>query len=572
VALLLLAGLVADVLLGRVTNAQDWLVHTREVQLKLAQARSLLTAAETAQRGYLITGETQLLTPFRSAQPALHTTVTEIAELTKDNPRQQARVPDLQAVVAQRMAALADVLHLAEAGRPADAAAMVRSGPGHALMVRASALLDEMEAEEDRLLQARLLRVEQESTAARWMLGALTLTGTVLLLGLHRSLSRSERRLRDSAELTRALVDHAPAYVRLHSNGNDTPLENRLYRQARQNDAALAGWLDRQLHEQEAQARARGQPVLLRASTTEANGTRHFQGASFPVMSDDGRLLGVGSFLTDVSALEQARAELEALTHTLEQQVLQRTARLTEANAELEAFSYMVSHDLRAPLRAVQGFATALMEDAGAKLSEGEREFLHRILTAAGRMDRLIEDLLGYGRLSRVALAIQPVALDAVLDRALAALAADIDTTGASVQVQRPLPVVQGQATVLAQVFQNLLANALKFVAPGTRPEVQVEAVDTAAGSVKVMVRDNGIGIAAQDQARIFTAFERLHGEERYAGSGIGLAVVKKGVERLGGQVGVHSTPGRGSCFWIELPRWGSEPLPAASASKELAP
>jgi signal transduction histidine kinase len=429
-------------------------------------------------------------------------------------------------------------------------------------MRQARALLDEMQAEEDRLLQERLATVQRQEWMARAMLAVLTVSGASLLVGLHLAMARGERRLRDSEELVRSLVDNAPALVRLRTPDGRPKLENRPYQGMRQTHEADAAWLDAQLARLETQALSSGAPVSEALAQPGAEGARHFQGASFPVQGDDGSVLGVGSILTDVSALERARAELQQLTETLEEQVRQRTARLTEANAELEAFSYMVSHDLRAPLRAVQGFAQALAEDAGPLLGEENRGFIDRIDHAAQRMDRLIEDLLAYGRLSRAEISSTPVPLQAALEEALQWLGPQLQASGAQVQVAPSMPAVSAHPAVLGQVLQNLLANAFKFVAPGVRPRVVVSAERRAGGWVRMTVQDNGIGIEPEDQDRIFTPFERLHGAERYAGSGIGLAIVKRGIERLGGRVGLASRAGEGSSFWFELREAAPDAIP----------
>jgi PAS domain S-box-containing protein len=258
-------------------------------------------------------------------------------------------------------------------------------------------------------------------------------------------------------------------------------------------------------------------------------------------------------------AIEQAkmRADLHRHAEDLEARVAQRTQALQDVNAELNSFAYSVSHDLRTPLRSMQGFAEALLEDYGNRLDETGHDYAKRIVAASRRMDQLIQDLLTYSRLSRAELELQPVALDPLLkgvaiqveEQAQAATPERLPT----IEVLEPLPIVVGHRGVLTQVFVNLLTNATKFVAPEVTPHVTVSA-ETRQDRVRVTVADNGIGIAEEHQERIFRVFERLHRLDAYPGTGIGLAIVRKGIDRLGGRSGVDSSPGQGSCFWVELP------------------
>lgn len=254
-------------------------------------------------------------------------------------------------------------------------------------------------------------------------------------------------------------------------------------------------------------------------------------------------------------ALERARMLEQVRTQAseLESRVAERTAELEEANAELESFGYSVAHDLRAPLRAMQGFGQALREDYAGRLDDEGQDYLRRIEASAEELDRLIRDLLDYSRLGRLEMRLLPVNLGEVVGEALDVLEEEIREREAVVRVENSLPVVTGHRVVLMQAVGNLISNALKFVPAGTPPLVRV-AAEPRDGWVRLWVEDNGIGIAPEHQERIFQVFERLHGPESYPGTGIGLAIVRRGVKRMGGRVGVESARGQGSRFWIELP------------------
>jgi signal transduction histidine kinase len=237
----------------------------------------------------------------------------------------------------------------------------------------------------------------------------------------------------------------------------------------------------------------------------------------------------------------------------LEARVQERTAELERSRADLEAFSYSVSHDLRAPLRAVEGFSQALLEDYGEKLEETGRDYAERLRGAAHTMDGLIHDLLAYSRLGRAEMLMVPVSLAEVVKEALQTMQGEIAERKARVAVEPDLPAVVGHPTTLVQVVLNLLRNAVKFMPPGETPRVKVYA-NPGGERVRLYVRDNGIGVDPRYHERIFLPFERLHGAERYPGTGIGLSIVRRGVERMGGRAGVISAVGEGSRFWIELP------------------
>ncbi len=270
------------------------------------------------------------------------------------------------------------------------------------------------------------------------------------------------------------------------------------------------------------------------------------QPVAVPLRADElGRLAG---------AFDVMVAHVRESQQGLEERVRARTAELEDRNAELEAFAYSISHDLRAPLRAMQGFSLALLEDYGDRLDAAGRRYAERVITAARTMDRLIDDLLAYSRLARAELRLVPLDLGRLMRSSLDQLDGEVQGREARITVAEPLPAVVGHGATLAQVFVNLIANAIKFVPTGRAPEVLVRA-EPQGQRVRVWVEDNGIGIAAEHHERIFRVFERLHRAEDYPGTGIGLAIVRKGVERMGGRVGLESALGSGSKFWIDLPR-----------------
>jgi PAS domain S-box-containing protein len=253
-------------------------------------------------------------------------------------------------------------------------------------------------------------------------------------------------------------------------------------------------------------------------------------------------------------AIQQARLREKLQRHAveLEHRVAERTAELQEVNAELEAFAYTVSHDLRAPLRTMQGMAQALMEDYAGRLDPVAHNYAQFIVDAAQQMDTMIQDLLAYSRLSRTDMHLQMVSVSSIVEEALGQLKAELDQRQAQVVIEGPLHCVLGHPATLVQVVVNLLTNAVKFVAAGVAPQVRIR-TESQGEWVRLWVEDNGIGIAPEHRKQIFKVFERLHSMETYPGTGIGLAIVRRAVERMGGRVKVESEVGRGSRFAIEL-------------------
>ncbi len=306
--------------------------------------------------------------------------------------------------------------------------------------------------------------------------------------------------------------------------------------------------------------RRRGLPEYVLRTATEQG---HFEGEGWRVRKDGGRfwasivvtalrdeegvLYGFSKVTRDMSDRKALLEELKRHADELELRVQERE----QSNAELEAFAYSVSHDLRAPLRAIVGFAEALQEDCAKDLNQQGREYLEEIIKAAGRMNLLVQDLLEYGRISRVDLELAPINLRDSVENAIRQLGND---HGGSLDVLVPHDLwVRAHQQALTQVTFNLLSNALKFHEKGLSPEVYLSAA-AHNGFVRLSVIDKGIGIAPQHRERIWQVFERLHDRETYPGTGIGLAIVKRAVTRMSGSCGLESEVGKGSTFWIELP------------------
>ncbi|MBI2510602.1 MAG: PAS domain S-box protein [Opitutae bacterium] len=250
--------------------------------------------------------------------------------------------------------------------------------------------------------------------------------------------------------------------------------------------------------------------------------------------------------------LRAAQAQLQAHAALLEEKVQERTHSLRDAIAQMEEFSYTVSHDLRAPLRAMNTYAQALVEDFGPQLDPAARHYLERIQRSSQRMEKLTHDVLTYSRIARSEVKLAPIDLEALLRDTIYQYA-EFQPPHADLKVSRSLHDVLGHELSLGQCIANLLTNAVKFVAPGVHPRIRIH-TELSGDIVRLWIVDNGIGIEPQYQARLFQVFERLHDRQRYEGTGIGLAIVRKAIDKMGGRCGVESDGSNGSRFWIELP------------------
>jgi PAS domain S-box-containing protein len=618
--------------------------HTHQVLTELEATLSALKDAETGQRSYLLTGETRYLEPYKSATSGLIEKLDKLQKLTADNNRQQQRVRSLKIAIDSKLAELQETIEIRRQKNLEAALQIVKSDKGKQIMGGIRQQVAVMVKEEHQLLQER--SQESDASANFTVLTFTIATGvSLLLLALVYYLVQRDRTLRDYAEKRqnqlleelehdrnslqvteqrfRGAILNAPLPIILHADNGEILQINGAWTEISGYEHSeiptIEEWTEKaygshkqlikagidQLHQLN-QRVYEGEFMI----TTARGENRIWDFYSAPLGKlADGRNLVISTAI-DITERKQAEAEISLLNATLERRVEERTAQLQAANEELEAFTYSVAHDLRAPLRGMQGLAEALLEDYSQNFDELGQEYAQQIVNSGQQLQQLIEDLLAYSRLSRADLGLQIVDLDSAVAEALERVKADTESRQAQICVRSPLPAVLAHHTTLVQVIANLVSNAIKFV-EATPPQVQVWCEDIERGGVgewekrrvgkeengrggesgrmgeggnrkegegesgrggewensylpitnsqqpantiRLWVEDNGIGIATEHQKRIFGVFERLHGIESYPGTGIGLAIVQKGVERMGGQVGVESQVGKGSRFWIEL-------------------
>ena len=541
----------------------QWIGHTHDVLAAIDAVASATTTAEAGTRGFALTGEERFLDTYQAGVRGAEGALATLRRLTADNLAEQRRVDRLEPLLREHLARLADTVALRREQGAAAAAERVRAGSASGLGESIQNAIEEMRGVERTLLAARAGASESRAARTRWIIVIGSLAVVLVTVVSSRLISREidrrreiDRGLRASEARYRLLVDrNLAAIARTRRDGVVLECNQAMVRLlgCRSRDEVLGMnardfYADPADRERLVSGFGPGGGVVDReVRFRRKNGDPIWVSITFLESEDEGQP-SFEAVMLDITDRKATSARIEELNAALAKQIRD----LAAANQELDAFSYSISHDLRAPLRAMQGFSEALLEDYGERLDATGHDYAQRIAAASRQMDALIQDLLAYSRLVRTEVSLDPVSLETVVDEACGSLQMEIKEREGEVLVERPLARVMGHRAVLGQIVSNLVGNALKFTSPGTPPRVRIR-TEVAGGRVRLWVEDNGIGIAPEHRERIFRAFERLHGVQEYPGTGIGLAIVQKGAARLGGQAGVESEPGVGSRFWVEL-------------------
>lgn len=423
------------------------------------------------------------------------------------------------------------------------------------------------------------------ATFAESLYAVLSITGfSAIMLFTAASLNRidAERRaredeLRRSRSQMQAILDHASAYICLKDLSGRYLLVNKSFaRLAGKSDPAecigktgpelFAGNYQDDI-EQTYQSVLEGLAPVEAVNRFEGpGGVRYHLSARFPLLDADGSPYALCGIYTDITEIKLQEEEIQRLNASLRE----KTERQEAANRELEAFSYSVSHDLRAPLRHIAGFSQLLIQRSADALDEKSRHYLDVIQTSVRRMGALIDDLLSFSRANKVALAARNVPTAEMVREIRAEL--DAQNKGPAVEwVIGDLPDMRGDPAMLRQVWINLLSNAVKYSSKNPAPRIEVGHMPEGDPSGTWFVRDNGAGFDMRYADKLFGVFQRLHSDQEYEGTGIGLAMVRRILERHGGRIWAHGAPGEGATFYFVVPTAGAaapgNPIPPAEGA-----
>lgn len=572
-ALAVLVIVVAPFLLMRDAGrdaAEAWqrVIHTRDVEARMHALSSDMRSLESGALALASGIDTARLRERAAAKRTrIAPAMLDMQRLTQDNPEQQLRLGALQSNITLRLERIDRLLASGSSDR-ADLEAIVTQYP-------IQELIEEIITAEQALLAERLTRAErvsQRSQYTTWgaMLAQLLLLGGLLLLAWRQVASRlnAERHATLASGRASAVLDtvrepivlvdaglrvvmHNVAFAELY--GVDTDVRGTLLA-----DIGGGAWRDESMLRRLADVLGRNRELWdleHRQRTTDGVDRMMLVNArSMPLPDRDDRVALVTA--SDVSAQKASERQIRDLARQLEGKVEQ----ISDVNRELEAFSYSVSHDLRAPLRHIAGFSEKLGRHLGESVDDKSRHYLDVIGGSARRMSALIDDLLVYSRLGRSAIRLQMVDLQSMVEdtRSLLESNAHAEAPGRRIEWSiAPLPVVVADENMLRQVWLNLLGNAVKYSRDADPARIQVQVERTEDGGYHFQVRDNGAGFDMQYAGKLFGVFQRLHSASEFPGTGIGLASVRRVLTRHGGRIWAESTPGQGATFHFTLPNSG---------------
>jgi PAS domain S-box-containing protein len=574
-ALLAFIFLLSNWTTGQLIRATQLRDHRHDVIEKLQVLLTELDDAETGERGFLITGEAAYLGPYQSARDTVRRTVKSLGTLLHD-PGMRERLAALKPLVEAKISELEETIDLRRTAGFGAAQQVVLTNRGKRVMDEIRKVTGEMRGREETLLaqsETAAATMSQQSNSIRLLGNVLSFS---LLLGVFLLLNReigarrkTEAALRINEERYRLITEQVKDYsiLMLDPRGNVETWNAGAQR--------ITGYEPKEIigrhfsifyppEDVEAGKPARELAAAESAERIEDAGWRiRKDGSRFwantiitGLREEDGKLRGFSKITCDETERKQAQDAMQELNEALER----RTADLEAANKELEAFTYSVSHDLRAPLRHVDGFSKMLLDESAAGLSEDAKRYLGYVRDGVIQMGQLVDDLLALARVGRKELSVQVTGLNSLVQDVVAEMKRDNPDRAIEWKVE-PLPFVECDAALMKQVFANLLSNAVKYTRPRPKAVIEIGAWQEN-GQAAVFVRDNGVGFNMKYADKLFGVFQRLHRPEDFEGTGVGLATVQRVIHKHGGRVWVQAAVDQGATFYFTLGSSGESKAP----------
>jgi len=533
--------------------------HTHEVLESLQDLLFEMENIESSDRGFVLTGNESYLDSYRAGRLNAEQDEATLRSLTIDNPRQLIQLPMLKKLFIQKIQFGKMVISLRRSRGLEAAADAIQGGEGKRIMDLYRAVIGKMQDEELRLLALRDADAKKNLVQAKTVLILGTALGLLIAVAATCIVQRdsfarefAEEALREGEERFRTLANNISQLAWMaDEKGYIFWYNQRWFDYTGITLVEMAGWGWQKVHHPD-----HVQQVVAKISKCFQSGEvwedtfplrgrdgnyRWFLSRAVPICDPEGRVLRWFGTNTDIS--ERMRSE---------EHLLRTVGELKRSNDELQQFAYIASHDLQEPLRMVASYTQLLAKRYKGRLDSDADEFIAYAVDGSNRMRGLIQDLLAYSSAGTNGTALREISSENALKEALTNLRATIEESGAVV-THDSLPAITTDDTQLAQVFQNLVGNAIKYRSAEV-PRVHVSATKNGGKEWIFSVRDNGLGIDPQYFERIFILFQRLHGQKEFKGTGIGLAICRKIVERLGGRIWVESQPKKGSTFYFALP------------------
>lgn len=539
----------------KVTNTARRVTDTYEVMGKIELVRSRLSDAESAQRGYLLTGDESYLESYRNDLSGINSNIEDILRLTADIPTQQKNAEKLRSLTSERSAMLSEGVLVRRTGGFEAARHFVFSGTGKRQMDQIRDLTDEMTEIEAGLLRRR--NEESQSSTVQTMitfiaassLSLILLTAVFLMLNHQIGVRRqAEEALTAALEKERVLLDSAvDAICTVDNAGRFTSMNPACEKLWGYRPEEMIGrhFKDFIVPDDVEKSEDAAQSIVAGQTETDFENRYLHKNGSYVNMTWSAKWSDTEQLMfcvaRDITERKMADEKLRKFAIELER-----------SNTELQDFASVASHDLQEPLRKIQSFADELKTSLGGNLPEDDLDTMDRMIAAAGRMRTLIDDLLSFSRVTTQAKPFVQVDLNAVAQEALSDLEARTRDTNGHVEIGH-LPTIDADPMQMRQLFQNLIGNGLKFHRPGVSPLITING-SNGGNTCHLTIADNGIGFDEKYLDRIFTVFQRLHGRNEFEGTGIGLAICRKIVERHGGGITASSAPGAGATFKVTLP------------------